>query len=150
MKILNFFKKPNNDKISLEVDEKPYDNNLLAVYLAYEVAKADGEIDEDELKILKQSIEMSVEGINNIDQILDQIDSYSKNSVSLYDLITEINNTFDKNNKHVLIKSLWDIAYATNGLDKFEDALIRKITDLLSIKNIDMLRLKDEANPNNL
>ena len=150
MKILNFFKKSNSDKVSLEVDEKAYDNNLLAVYLAYEVAKADGEIDEDELKILKQSIEMSVEGINNIDQILDQIDSYSKNSVSLYDLITEINNTFDKNDKHVLIKSLWDIAYATNGLDKYEDELIRKITDLLNIKNIDMLRLKDEANPNNL
>jgi len=150
MKILNFFKKSNNDKVSLEVDEKAYDHNLLAVYLAYEVAKADGEIDEDELKILKQSIEISVEGIKNIDQILDQIDSYSKNSVSLYDLITEINNTFDKNDKHVLIKSLWVIAYATNGLDKYEDALIRKITDLLNIKNIDMLRLKDEANPNNL
>ena len=149
MKILNFFKKA-NDKVSIEVDEKAYDHNLLAVYLAYEVAKADGEIDEGELKILKQSIEMSIEGINNIDQILNQIDSYSKNSVSLYDLITEINNTFDKNDKHVLIKSLWDIAYATNGLDKYEDALIRKITDLLNIKNIDMLRLKDEANPNNL
>ena len=149
MKILNFFKKA-NDKVSKEVDEKAYDHNLLAVYLAYEVAKADGEIDEGELKILKQSIEMSIEGINNIDQILNQIDSYSKNSVSLYDLITEINNTFDKNDKHVLIKSLWDIAYATNGLDKYEDALIRKITDLLNIKNIDMLRLKDEANPNNL
>ena len=149
MKILNFFKKA-NDSVSLEVNEKAYDHNLLAVYLAYEVAKADGEIDEDELKILKQSIEVAVEGINNIDQILDQIDSYSKNSVSLYDLITEINNSFEKNDKHVLIKSLWDIAYATNGLDKYEDALIRKITDLLNIKNIDMLRLKDEANPNNL
>ena len=149
MKILNFFKKA-NDKVSIEVDEKAYDHNLLAVYLAYEVAKADGEIDEGELKILKQSIEMSIEGINNIDQILNQIDSYSKNSVSLYDLITEINNTFDKNDKHVLIKSLWVIAYSSNGLDKYEDALIRKITDLLNIKNIDMLRLKDEANPNNL
>ena len=149
MKILNFFKY-SNDSVSLEVNEKAYDHNLLAVYLAYEVAKADGEIDEDELKILKQSIEVAVEGINNIDQILDQIDSYSKNSVSLYDLITEINNSFEKNDKHVLIKSLWDIAYATNGLDKYEDALIRKITDLLNIKNIDMLRLKDEANPNNL
>ena len=121
MKILDFFKKA-NDKVSIEVDEKAYDHNLLAVYLAYEVAKADGEIDEGELKILKQSIEMSIEGINNIDQILNQIDSYSKNSVSLYDLITEINNTFDKNDKHVLIKSLWVIAYATNGLDKYEDA----------------------------
>lgn len=149
MKILNFFKKA-NDKDSLEVNEKAYDHNLLAVYLAYEVAKADGKIDEDELKILKQSIEMSDKSINNIDQILDQIGSYSKNSVSLYDLITEINNTFDKNDKHVLIKSLWVIAFATNGLDKYEDALIRKITDLLNIKNIDMLRLKDEANPNNL
>ena len=78
MKILNFFKKSNNDKVSLEVDEKIYDHNLLAVYLAYEVAKADGEIDEDELKILKQSIEIAVEGINDIDQTLDQIDSYSK------------------------------------------------------------------------
>ena len=150
MKILNFFKKSNNDKVSLKNNEKAYDHNLLAVYLAYEVAKADGEIDEGELKILKQSIEIAVEGINDIDQILDQIDSYSKNSVSLYDLITEINNTFEKNDKHVLIKSLWEIAYATNGLDKYEDALIRKITDLLNIKNIDMLRLKDEANPNNL
>ena len=149
MKILNFFKKA-NDKVSLEINEKAYDHNLLAVYLAYEVAKADGKIDEDELKILKQSIEMSDKSINNIDQILDQISSYSKNSVSLYDLITEINNTFDKNDKHVLIKSLWVIAFATNGLDKYEDALIRKITDLLNIKNIDMLRLKDEANPNNL
>ena len=150
MKILNFFKKSYNNKVSLENNEKAYDHNLLAVYLAYEVAKADGEIDEGELKILKQSIEIAVEDINDIDQILDQIDSYSKNSVSLYDLITEINDTFDKNDKHVLIKSLWDIAYATNGLDKYEDALIRKITDLLNIKNIDMLRLKDEANPNNL
>ena len=149
MKILNFFKKA-NDKVSLEINEKAYDHNLLAVYLAYEVAKADGKIDEDELKILKKSIEMSDKSINNIDQILDQIGSYSKNSVSLYDLITEINNTFDKNDKHVLIKSLWVIAFATNGLDKYEDALIRKITDLLNIKNIDMLRLKDEANPNNL
>jgi len=150
MKILNFFKKSNNDKVSLEVDEKTYDHNLLAVYLAYEVAKADGEIDEGEFKILKQSIEIAFEDIDDINQILDQIDSYSKNSVSLYDLITEINDTFDKNDKHVLIKSLWDIAYTTNGLDKYEDALIRKITDLLNIKNIDMLRLKDEANPNNL
>ena len=149
MKILNFFKKA-NDSVSLEVNEKAYDHNLLAVYLAYEVAKADGKIDEDELKILKQSIEMSDKGINSIDQILDQIGTYSKNSVSLYDLITEINNTFEKNDKHVLIKSLWEIAYATNGLDKYEDALIRKITDLLNIKNIDMLRLKDEAHPNNL
>ena len=80
MKILNFFKKA-NDKDSLEVNEKAYDHNLLAVYLAYEVAKADGKIDEDELKILKQSIEMSDKSINNIDQILDQIGSYSKNSV---------------------------------------------------------------------
>ena len=149
MKILNFFKKA-NDKVSLEADEKAYDHNLLAVYLAYEVAKADGKIDEDELKILKQSIEMTAKDVNNIDLILDQVDSYSKNSVSIYDLITEINNTFDKNEKHVLIKSLWVIAYATNGLDKYEDALIRKITDLLNIKNIDMLRIKDEANPNNL
>lgn len=149
MKILNFFKKA-NDKDSLEVNEKAYDHNLLAIYLAYEVAKADGKIDEDELKILKQSIEISDKSINNIDQILDQIDSYSNNSVSLYDLITDINNTFEKNEKQVLIKSLWEIAYATNGLDKYEDALIRKITDLLNIKNIDMLRLKDEANPNNL
>ena len=60
MKILNFFKKSNNDKVSLEVDEKTYDHNLLAVYLAYEVAKADGEIDEGEFKILKQSIEIAV------------------------------------------------------------------------------------------
>ena len=50
----------------------------------------------------------------------------------------------------LLESSLWTVAYATNGLDKYEDALIRKITDLLNIKHVDMLKLKEDVKSSNL
>lgn len=148
MNILKFFKK--NNQIDVENENNEFDYDLLSVYLAYEVARADGDIDLEEMAVLKDFVKSSLKDNRNIDDVINDIEQYSQDNASLHDLITEINSSFNKKEKHSLISSLWTVAYATNGLDKYEDALIRKITDLLSIKHVDMLKLKEDVKSSNL
>ena len=148
MNILKFFKKNNLAEVENENNEFDYD--LLSVYLAYEVARADGDIDSKEMGVLRDFVESSLKDNRNVDDVINNIEQYSQDNASLHDLITEINSSFNKNEKHSLISSLWTVAYATNGLDKYEDALIRKITDLLNIKHVDMLKLKEDVKSSNL
>ena len=95
---------------------------------------------EQIFNIFVKKITSALKDNRNVDDVINDIEQYSQDNASLHDLITEINSSFNKNEKHFLISSLWTVAYATNGLDKYEDALIRKITDLLNkYKNIKKL-----------
>jgi len=42
---------------------------------------------------------------------------------------------------------LWQIAYADGRLDKYEDALVGKIADLLYVSRGRVMRLKHDADP---
>ena len=54
-----------------------------------------------------------------------------------------INKDYSKEEKLSLIKYLWDVAYADNILEVSEERLIRRIADLIKIKDVDVLKLKD-------
>ena len=47
--------------------------------------------------------------------------------------------------KHSLLKFMWDIAFADGKLDVNEERLIRRLADLIKIKDIEVLKLKDSA-----
>ena len=40
---------------------------------------------------------------------------------------------------------MWEIAYADGKLDVNEERLIRRLADLIKIKDIEVLKLKDSA-----
>ena len=40
---------------------------------------------------------------------------------------------------------MWDIAFADGRLDVNEERLIRRLADLIKIKDIEVLKLKDSA-----
>ena len=143
MKIFNFFKKKNPEDIKKE--PVSYDFELTAAVLAYEIARIDGEIDKEELEILMQELVSIAEQTNkDKSEILNIIESYSKNSVSFHDFIEDINNNYSKDEKLQLIKFLWKIAYADGKLDVDEERLVRRVADLIKIKDIEVLKLKDE------
>jgi len=73
------------------------------------------------------------------------IKNYSENSVSFHEFISDINNDFTKEDKLELIHYLWDVAYADNVLDVNEERLIRRIANLINLKDLDVLKLKDKA-----
>ena len=71
------------------------------------------------------------------------IEEYSKNSVSFYEFINDINKDYTKEDKLSLIQFLFDVAYADKILEVNEERLIRRIADLIKIKDIEVLKIKD-------
>ena len=124
-------------------EKKVYDPLTIACMLAYEVARSDGEISEDELKSIKDLILL-----NNRDdekEILEKISSFSNENSSFYDFVKEINTNFSYEEKENLIKALWDVAFVDGVLETHEERLIRRIADLIFIKDVRVLKLKYQS-----
>jgi uncharacterized tellurite resistance protein B-like protein len=142
--MFNIFKKNKNEEVT--IDKHNFEIDLIACVLAYEVARVDGNISDDELNSLLNEIEKITADVNkNPDEIFSLIKNYSENSVSFHEFISDINNDFNKEEKLELIQYLWDVAYADNVLDVNEERLIRRIANLINLKDLDVLRLKDKA-----
>ena len=142
--MLNIFKK---NKTQQDAQQKPeFEIELIGAVLAYEIARSDGDISDSELNLLIEETKKIAIEVNKTDEeILSIIETYSKNSVSFHEFIADINNDFSKEEKLSLISFLWDVAYADSKLDVDEERLIRRIADLIRIKDVEVLRLKDRA-----
>ncbi len=141
--MFNFFKKKPSPIINQNIK---FEHELTASILAYEIARSDGKISEYELNILLNEIKKIAIKVNKSEnKILKIIDNYSKNSVSFYEFIEDINKDYTKDEKLALIKFLYEVAYADKILNVNEEKLIRRIADLIKIKDIDVLKLKDKT-----
>ena len=140
--MFSIFKK----KVVPEEQISTFEIELTASVLAYEIARADGEITNEEEILLLEEIKKISKKIGKDEQdILNLIQIYSSDSISFYEFIEDINKNFSKDEKISLIEFLWNIAYADSVLDVDEERLIRRISDLIRIKDIDVLNLKDRA-----
>jgi len=45
------------------------------------------------------------------------------------------------------VRLLWRIAYADNQLDKYEELMIRKVSDLLHVSHSQMIKAKHSERP---
>lgn len=140
--MFNFFKK---NKIINDADSSPvFEIELTAAVLAYEIARSDGEIDENELSLLMSEIEkIALKVGKQKSEILKIVEIYSKDSVSFHEFIEDINRNYSKDEKLSLIEFMWKTAYADGRLDVDEERLVRRVADLIKIKNIEVLKLKD-------
>jgi len=140
--MFNFFRK--NKLTDNKNDSSSFEIELTASVIAYEIARSDGQITNEELSVLMEEIhEIALKVGKNKEEILNMIEVYSKNSVSFYEFVEDINNNYSKAEKINLLKFMWKMAYADNKLDVDEERLIRRMADLIRIKDIDVLKLKD-------
>ena len=138
--MFDFFKKK---KITAK-QQTSFEIELTAAVLAYEIARSDGEISKDELSVLMEEIESISEKVGKDKfEILKIIEIYSKDSISFHEFIEDINNNYSKEEKHSLLKFMWKIAYADGKLDVDEERLVRRVANLIRIKDIEVLKLKD-------
>ena len=141
--MFNFFKKSDH---KIQKEEPSFEIELTAAVLAYEIARIDGEVDESELAILLEEIEKISKKVNkSTEEILKIVEKYSKDSVSFYEFVEDINKNYSKEEKLSLLSFMWQIAYADNKLEVEEERIIRRLADLIRIKDLDVLKLKDAA-----
>ena len=140
--MFSFFKKKEiNDQ---KVEQASFELELTAAVLAYEIARSDGEISSDELSVLMQEVEkISAKVGKDKLEILNLVEEHSKNSVSFHEFIEDINKNYSKDEKISLLKFMWKTAYADGKLDVDEERLVRRVADLIKIKDIEVLKLKD-------
>jgi uncharacterized tellurite resistance protein B-like protein len=141
--MIKFFKNLfNNKNASNELPSKEdFDIHSTSLVLAYEVARSDGEIDINEIEYLKGLIDDS----ECKDVILNQLEEFSENNASFYNLIKDINDNCSIKQKEGIIRLLWDVAYSDEFLEVHEERIIRRIADLIMIKDVRVLRLKDDS-----
>ena len=141
--MFNIFKK----KYKKEDKEKrmaSFDIELTASVLAYEIARSDGEISNSELVVLLEEIKRIGSKVKKTDEeILKIIEEFSNNSISFHEFVEDINKNYSKQEKLTLITFLWSVAYADFVLEVNEERLIRRIADLIHIKDIDVLKIKN-------
>ena len=111
--------------------------------LLVEIAFADKDFDEREKESLKQSLLKSYAiDIETINEIINDAEKTVEESTSLYEYTRTVNDEFEYPQKLNLLENLWKIAYADETLDKYEEHLLRKISDLIHISHSDYINIK--------
>ena len=113
--------------------------------LLIDIAKADENIDENEIKTIQNiiidffqiSLEESSTIINNAKQHLED-------STDRYQFCKKINNEFDYRQKIKFILSIYKIAFIDNELHYLEEHLIKQIANLLHVEHHDLIEAKLE------
>ena len=144
--MFSFFKK---DKKEVDKEEVGFEVELTATVLAYEIARSDGDISDDELLVLMEEIEkIAMKVGKEKSEILKIVENYSKDSTSFFEFIEDINKNYEKDKKLSLLRFMWKTAYADGRLDVDEERLVRRVADLIKIKDIEVLKLKDISKKN--
>ena len=129
-------------------DEIEESSNLLQLdracaALLVEIAFADKDFDEREKESLKESLLKSYAiDIETINEIINDAEKTVKESTSLYEYTRTVNDEFEYPQKLNLLENLWKVAYADETLDKYEEHLLRKISDLIHISHSDYINVK--------
>lgn len=119
---------------------------LATAILMVDVARADRIFDEAEfertLKLIEKQFHLTTE---EAAQLVNEADEEAVDMVSVYELTDVLHKNLGEEEKARVVGLLWDVAYADGALDKYEDALILKISDLLYVNRARVMRLKHDA-----
>jgi len=136
------FGNQSSDSENQEEKEKNIINNACAALLI-ETALADKVFNMEEIDSMKKTLR-EVYGIDekDLDELISESEKKVSESTSLYEYTRLINDLCDYQDKLKLIQNLWAIAFADKHLDKYEEYLIRKISDLLYVSHSDFIQQK--------
>ena len=119
---------------------------LATAVLMVEVARADHVFEETEFDHLLALIERHFDlPPDEAAELVNLAGETAEDSVSLHDFTHRLHQSLDEREKARIVALLWQIAYADGHLDKYEDSLVLKISDLLYVSRGRVMRLKHEA-----
>ncbi|MEM6544319.1 MAG: TerB family tellurite resistance protein, partial [Pseudomonadota bacterium] len=116
---------------------------LAAAALLIEVARADFQQDASEeasmAALLASTLKLSEAQVG---ELLSEAGEAVDQATSLYEFTRAVNDYYNREDKIELMTSLWQVAYADQSLDKYEEHIIRRIADLIYVSHEDFIRCK--------
>lgn len=140
----DFFQTQLQDATSQPLDEKQ--KRLACAALLIEVAVIDNEFDSDELASVKTILHREFEVPDEeLDELIAMAQHECSESTSMYGFTQLVNQHCSFEEKFDLIAHMWRIAYADGDLDKYEEYIIRKVSDLIHLGHGEFIRAKHAA-----
>ena len=119
---------------------------LATAALCVEMARADMQEKPEELERAKAMLALRFSLDDHEAQALINAGrTESDQSVSLYSFTHLLNEHLDEPKKRTLMEMLWRVAYEDGSLDKYEDALMHKLAELLYVPLRELMLAKHKA-----
>ncbi len=114
--------------------------------LMLDVARADQVFDQSELDRVLELV-ASHFGLSEKEaaELIDDADEEAEDLTSVHQFTQLLHEHLNEDEKARIVSLLWQIAYADGQLDKYEDSLVLKISDLLYVSRGRVMRLKHDA-----
>ena len=119
---------------------------MLISGILVEVAAVDGKIDESEIRMIKKSLLNYFEvNENNLDAIVNKCLEKADEPNSLHYFTSKIYKEFEYGKKIKLLEILWEIILADGKIHDFESNLVRRLSGLLYVSDVDCGNAKKRA-----
>lgn len=116
---------------------------MAATALLVEVSKSDYEQDPAEVNKIRALLMRHYDLTDrDVDNAIQQAQQGSLENTSLYPFTRFINDNCTNDEKYQLVLALWEVAAEDGRIDKYEEHLIRKISDLIYLPHRDFIRAK--------
>ena len=130
--------------------EKGNDHDKLSMALAVlmlEVAKSDFQESDSEIQSITAWLRSQDLGLtkDDVTRLLDSARGEQARSAGLFEYTRRACERMSMEERVQLVEQLWLIAYADGVIDKYEEAAIRKASELLYVSHSDFIRVKFAA-----
>ena len=130
--------------------QKGNDRDELGMALAVlmlEVAKSDFQESDSEIQSMTAWLKSQDLGLShdNVTRLLDSARGEQAQSSGLFEYTRRACEQMSMEERVELVEQLWLIAYADGVIDKYEEAAIRKASELLYVSHSDFIRAKFAA-----
>ncbi len=116
---------------------------LATAALLFEMLRADDAEHPEERDTLEQALRSSFTLSESETRELARLaEREAAESVSLYQFTGLINKHFSPEDKIRVVEMLWQVAYADGRLDRYEEALVRKIAELIHVPHRQFIQAK--------
>ncbi|MDT8382927.1 MAG: TerB family tellurite resistance protein [Gammaproteobacteria bacterium] len=117
--------------------------HLATAALLVEMTRADGEVREDEQAAVARAISRTF----NIDaqktaELIELAESEIADATCYHQFTSLINRHFSRPQKAQVVEMLWEVAYADAEMEKYEEHLLRRLSDLLYVPHADFIQSK--------
>jgi uncharacterized tellurite resistance protein B-like protein len=119
---------------------------LAVAALLIEVAMADHIFDEREMLTLQQHLKQKFAiADTQLAELIVLAKEESADATSLHQFTTLVHQHCSSQEKFELLVSMWELAFADNDLNKYEEYVIRKVADLIYVSHAEFMRAKSIA-----
>ena len=130
----------------LAADDRDATIRMATAVLMVDVALVDNAFDEAEfdrmIQLIKNRFGLSTQAAADL---INVANAEADELVSVYEFTKVLHEHLHHDEKARVVELLWAIACADGELDKYENSLVLKVSDLLHVKRPVVMRLKHEA-----